>query len=498
MGTSSSPTDSTTPDAFDDFDTTGGDVITKLTPWLDQILYSSQFHAALAWDLATDPQGAAYIVGQQFGDLYSVNPGAFQTEVLGNGDAFMAKFDFLPWVDLGQGLAGFGGSVPMLSSKPTLLAALWKRGEVYEPLRQASRQESLLPKLRADLDDLAFSSGRRGSTSARGVVVVAGGPGRSGGTRRRGWRTERMKRTLVGLLAAALALAGEARGQEAGPPHPLPKVMRSRFSRHHAMADAMWVPGGEPRDSSRVGFAFSNGGYGDGAAVEINWDHTPAPVVQGCRRPTLPTGFLPTALCKRSGVNTTFYVVGWDEDGGTIIVESWTFVDGGRMSEVVEASSGRTVSHFTPPEVRREVLWRSDPDHVGPRSPIWSAACQVKANQLWLLDGSMLEPGDETRIWILDLTPGARQPMHLRSTSSPPDLAAPKGHRLIVAGLHPTGGLILYTQARRPWDGRLRPRKPYLVCYFIDEDLDGLIDGTGTMPYTDFHARFPTPWLQTW
>jgi hypothetical protein len=71
--------------------------------------------------VATGPGGCVCVSGATWSSDFPVTPGAYDTVLDGDiGEAYVMKFDFGPWCDVGLGLAGTGDIVPSLSGQGTL------------------------------------------------------------------------------------------------------------------------------------------------------------------------------------------------------------------------------------------------------------------------------------------------------------------------------------------------------------------------------------------
>jgi hypothetical protein len=75
-----------------------------------------------AFGVALDTDGAAYVVGQTFAHDFPLTPGAADPIYDGgSSEAFVTKFDFSPWCDLGFSYPGTGGLAPKLTGTGTLV-----------------------------------------------------------------------------------------------------------------------------------------------------------------------------------------------------------------------------------------------------------------------------------------------------------------------------------------------------------------------------------------
>jgi hypothetical protein len=74
----------------------------------------------VAFGIAVDSQGSAYMTGYTLETNFPTTPGAFDTHLDGSNGLFVIKLDLSPWSDDGPGLAGTGALVPALSGNGTL------------------------------------------------------------------------------------------------------------------------------------------------------------------------------------------------------------------------------------------------------------------------------------------------------------------------------------------------------------------------------------------
>jgi hypothetical protein len=114
-----------TPDAYDAvFNNHTALFIARLSAGGSTLLYSSMFGGnqsnAVNPSVTVDAAGAVYVGGQTSDTQFPVTPGAFATTLGAPNDAYVLKFVFEPWTDLGHALAGTGGIPPHLAPIGTL------------------------------------------------------------------------------------------------------------------------------------------------------------------------------------------------------------------------------------------------------------------------------------------------------------------------------------------------------------------------------------------
>lgn len=260
---------------------------------------------------------------------------------------------------------------------------------------------------------------------------------------------------------------------------PLSVDMLARFAPSVNYAERLYLTGAASQDTVRADISFSND---EKHSVWIRW----AAQVQGAypdhEATEYEVSFQPTAVARRAGHSSTFYVVGWSARLARVVVEEWdvgTFA----LAQVPSPSGAAPKTELTLPPVTRSLLWVSNP---GQLAPIWDAACDPYAGALW-----MLESGAVTRIHSLNL---ASLMLFTSFASDATGMSGLSGHRSFGVGLHPTEGFVIMSQAKMPWRS-LRYESPSAVVFVAnDADMDGVLDTTAFITLSEFHDAFPTPW----
>ncbi len=117
-----------TPDAWQPVKMGDGDAyLVRFDPTGSSLTYGtyiggSIIYAEEARALALDEHDNAFCVGETNSADFPTTPGAFDGTLEGFNDAFVVRFKFSPWEDVGEGLAGSGGLVPALEGFGTLAA----------------------------------------------------------------------------------------------------------------------------------------------------------------------------------------------------------------------------------------------------------------------------------------------------------------------------------------------------------------------------------------
>jgi hypothetical protein len=113
-----------TPDSYDSvYNNNTALFISRLSADGSMLLYSSFFGGTTGPvqypSIALDAADAAYVAGVTNDSLMPVTPGAFDT-IYNAPDAYVLKFSFTPWSDVGDGLAGTSGLTPFLTGSGAL------------------------------------------------------------------------------------------------------------------------------------------------------------------------------------------------------------------------------------------------------------------------------------------------------------------------------------------------------------------------------------------
>lgn len=279
------------------------------------------------------------------------------------------------------------------------------------------------------------------------------------------------------IMVVASMLAGVA-GRVLSQQYPLPEDMIASFASEKTWAEELWLPTQLSTDVVNARITFEN----DVASskVTIAWFFEKTGASARTSTQTVDVSFRPTAVARRAGTTMKFYVVGWSDRTGRVIVESWTF---GQylLGSSTPPGGGPTISTMSQPTITRVVEWISDASAM---APVWDAACQAYGNALLLLVS-----GSPTKIWSLDLD--SRVPTELYSATTYSALA---GHRMISIGKHGTDGLIGMTERRRTWEHGQKYPGPDLYFVMRDTDLDGSFDILSAESTDDFSYMYPPPW----
>ena len=277
----------------------------------------------------------------------------------------------------------------------------------------------------------------------------------------------------TGLL---LALAALASAQS----HPLPADMTAQFGSEHTWADELYLPVATPGAFIRAQLSFENSSASEKRVLIDWWFQAPGALPRSLHE-SFDVSFKPTAVARRAGSSSTFYVVGWTERTGQVIVESWTMPANYLLGSAMSQGGGNATSTFSHPMFTREVEWTSA---SGAMEPIWDAACQPFANQLMLLPR-----GTPTRIVALDL--GTRVLTELFSAASQPALA---GHRTLSIGRNLSAGMVALTHRRKQWEHGIKATPTDVEFIMYDANYDGVFESTGSAQVNALSVVLPGDW----
>jgi hypothetical protein len=283
--------------------------------------------------------------------------------------------------------------------------------------------------------------------------------------------TMRSFNTLL-VVSMLVVMPGRLIGQQS----PLPQNMLATFS--GSWAEDLWLPTPLPTDIVNAQIKYENSDTTK--RVTIDWFYEATGAKPGVSTQSFDIAFRPTAIARRAGKTTRFYLVGWSDRTGNVIVESWTF---GQflLGSGMPQGGGTAYSTFSPPPITRVVEWISERNTL---PPIWDAACQTYGNTLLLLANST-----PTVIWSLDLA--TLSVSELFSASTTPGLA---GHRMLVIAKHGADGLVAVSEPRRVWDSPTFPPGNELYVVMKDVNLDGTFDVVYEEFASIFYEQYPSPW----
>lgn len=256
--------------------------------------------------------------------------------------------------------------------------------------------------------------------------------------------------------------------------------MIASFGSNHTWADQFYLPVGNPSAFIRARLSFRNDSPSS-KCIDISWFFQAPGALPRSSDETVDVSFKPTAVARRAGTTSTFYVIGWAERTGQVIVESWTVPSTYLLGAYTSPGGGPVLSTFTHPAFLREVEWTSASESM---EPIWDAACQPYSNQLLLLPG-----GSPSKILSLDLD--SRAVAELYSATTYAELA---GDRNIVIGRNLLAGTIAMTSRRRQWEhgSKVAATDRYFILH--DSDSDGVFESTSTVQIDSLAGVLPGEW----
>ena len=278
----------------------------------------------------------------------------------------------------------------------------------------------------------------------------------------------------VTLLIVAL-LAAKSPAQ-----HALPMDMVADFEGGRMFAEQLFLPMASPDDSVRACVRYEN----EQAPYKliIEWSFAKNGAALRTTTQEYELSFRPTAVARVAGESNTFYVVGWIERTGQVIVQSIVFGQYALGSTITP--SGQLVSTFGQPVITGEIVWIADAS-LGIH-PVWDAGYDCHSGILY-----MLESGSPTRLLSLTLPSGT---LGVMCDASAAGFEALEGHRMVSVGLHASMGFAIYTQPRRVFDRPTAFQPPYYRMVLRDAAGDGVFESTTFYDHDDFVAAYPSSW----
>lgn len=277
---------------------------------------------------------------------------------------------------------------------------------------------------------------------------------------------------VLATVSAVTCLASLSLAQSS-----LPDDVIAGFWKGHDYSGTMYLPAGAPDAQIEAKFSFFNDG--ENPHVRIDWLFWESGADPGLDVTKYDTPYLPTAMCKRTGLGTVMYVAGWSEHARSVIIEKWDF-ESYALAAAAAQGGGGFPSTLTVPPPRKTVIFTSGRDEM---QPLHGIACNPFSNTLLLLERSV--PRD---ILMLDIDSG--QVDVLATEAEFPELG---GHRRLDFGMHPSGGLLVISQARTKWDSGKWIQPPVMVIAYQDSDLDGEFESIAEMTHQSFYAAWPGP-----
>jgi len=274
----------------------------------------------------------------------------------------------------------------------------------------------------------------------------------------------------LGSILALVVLGTPTQSQTA-----LPDEMKSAFEAHGTVATVLRPDPGSVEDPrARVRFrtqerkvllewTFGIPGTATGLGMLDN----------GWRFDELSVGYEPTALCAAAGSATSFFVAGWVERLGAILIEQF---DVSNMAVGTTYSpGGEPISTLSLIYERSVVLARTG---IG---PVRALAFHKSRNELWLLEDS-----PQHRLMALDVANGSTT--EVANATALPELAQMHSAlQFVVPPSAPHPGFFVILRPQFDWElvdvEVVDPQST--VCLFRDENLDGNLDVSASMTWAD-------------
>ena len=238
-------------------------------------------------------------------------------------------------------------------------------------------------------------------------------------------------RLVLGLLAIG-CMVSDAVGQRSAMPSDgsLPPALVAHFS--DAYSDVMDLsPAGSVDASVVVTFSPCSVDFSWVASTREQGQIAQAHAVKVAES----VSFLATAVCRASAKNNVIFVAGWDQRTRSCVIEKWTF-GLGAFSLTDHPDSDGCFWAFSPPEVKREVLYRSN---AGIAAVEGMAYHPVSRTLL------LLEEGPDANLHTLGMDGVLTE---IADASSIPQLASMKDVRI---GAHEDMPFAFFLLSERAW-----------------------------------------------
>ncbi len=256
---------------------------------------------------------------------------------------------------------------------------------------------------------------------------------------------------------------------------PLPEAMQAKFVPGKLMGDFFYVPTGS-QAKLRASLYFENV---EAKVVYISYLFQAPNALPGEETKEYATSFRPTAVCKRAGLDSVFFVAGWSDRLSQTIVEKWT-LSGGAVGSATPTTGGPAYSILTVPMVERELLLTSTT--IG---PIAAIGFNVYGGDLWLMED---EQPKET--WKLHVD--STDPPQLDFSVGTTGYAFLANCNSISVAAHPNAGLVMYFEKKRKWVSGVLYHEPYDLVVKRDADRDGIFELLESMTYEQLYTMYPS------
>lgn len=271
---------------------------------------------------------------------------------------------------------------------------------------------------------------------------------------------------LAGVLTGSLL---------AQAPTPLPESLRSQAWTTSA---AIIYPSSNPADTDNIRgrVVFDT----DEQTLGIEWKIRADGALTKEENDVFSLSFAPTAVCRERGVGPTFYVAGYIERTGHVVIERWTF-DDLLLGAAAPAGGGTPVSTLSRTLRKSVVVMTTE------LKPLKTMAYHATADELWVFEEevpytvSTIDPTTGAIAWLFDWS--VIPAVALTHTAYTTMIDPPAPQSGFVIQLEPWR-----TWARWPFDVESQEAAVQLYV-FRDANLDGVIDESTILSGAEYASR---------
>lgn len=174
-------------------------------------------------------------------------------------------------------------------------------------------------------------------------------------------------------------------------------------------------------------------------------------------------GYHPTAICRRSGVGSTFYVAGWIDRLSTAIVERWEV---NNMAVGTTAKPDGTLTASLTLSYDKEIVFTSDST-----GPIRCIAFHTTSDRVWAL-------GNDSPNTLYSIDPTSGSATVQTDAAAHPELASMRSAlcKYIDPAAPDGGGFFVLLRQESAWEFIDEPDLQSQVFFTRDSNFDGIVD----------------------
>lgn len=271
--------------------------------------------------------------------------------------------------------------------------------------------------------------------------------------------------TLLGLFVPCALVMGQG--------SPLPQEMRASFTGKTFAGSMYPLVAPQHTEKVRADLAFDT----TDRTLTLDWYYRDDGALPANEVEEHQLSYEPTTYCRKAGASPTFFIAGYVQRTGHVIVERWTFSE---MALTSYTQGGKTLSGFTRTLHKEVVLLRDD------IKPLRAIAYFLPSGRLWLF-----EEEAPNVVWSVD--PETGDSAWLLDASVRPEIANARSSKTFVIGPGAVdgGGFILLLYPWRAWDSPWtgvpsEPTNDTELFLFRDSDADGIVDEESVLTWSDY------------